>query len=183
MFSDETNIQPEQIGEPTEQLSTFLQSTQGSSRDQLWYGVEFSAHGMNDFHVVEGRLNASDYIGILEDKVVPFTVRVFRNGNLSFQQGNAPCHTARTVWTERKGLQPIHWPSNSPDLNINEHVWPLLKSEVRKALKSERKQDLLEAIGRAWYSCISSQEIEKLYESISKRTAECGEAKGGDTEY
>ena len=29
---------------------------------------------MNDFHVVEGRLNASDYIGILEDKVVPFTV-------------------------------------------------------------------------------------------------------------
>ena len=80
MFSDETNIQPEQIGEPTEQLSTFLQSTQGSSRDQLWYGVEFSAHGMNDFHVVEGRLNASDYIGILEDKVVPFTVRVFRNG-------------------------------------------------------------------------------------------------------
>ena len=84
---------------------------------------------------------------------------------------------------EREGLKLIDWPSNSPDLNIIEHVWPRLKSEVRRNLKSEKKEDLLEAIGHACRPCMSSHEIEKLYQSMPKRIAACVQAKGGHTKY
>ena len=65
-----------------------------------------SAHGLRDFHILEGRLNASGYIGVLEDKLRPFTSLVFPNGNFSFQQDNAPCHTAHyseLLTTSRRG--------------------------------------------------------------------------------
>ena len=47
---------------------------------------------------------------------------------------------------EIKGLQLADWPTNSPDSNMIEHVWPRLKSEIRRVLESERKGDLLEAM-------------------------------------
>ena len=77
------------------------------------------------------------------------------------------------MWMDKKQLKLIEWPSNSPDLNIIEHVWPQLKSEVRRIVKSERKKELLEAIRQAWDSCISSQDIEILYPSMPKRIAAC----------
>ena len=82
-----------------------------------------------------------------------------------------------------KGLQLIEWPSNSPDLNIIEHVWHRLKSEIRRTLKSERKEVLLEAVNQAWNSLVSSPEIQNLYASMPKRIAACISAKGGHTQY
>ena len=60
---------------------TFLLIHQGSSNPLLWYAV-----GMGDLHVLEGRLNASGYIGVLEDKHVPFTDRVFVMGISHFNK-------------------------------------------------------------------------------------------------
>ena len=90
-------VDTEKYGE--NQIKCLLTSLihQGSSQHQLWYGDAFLPIGMGDFHILEGRLKASDYIEILEQKLLPFTSRVFPNGNFSFQQDNAPCHTAHTV--------------------------------------------------------------------------------------
>ena len=84
---------------------------------------------------------------------------------------------------EREGLKLIDWPSNFPDLNIIEHVWPRLMSDVRRNLKSEKKEDLLEAIGHARRSCMSCHEIAKLYQSMPKRIAASVQQKGGHTKY
>ena len=84
---------------------------------------------------------------------------------------------------EERGPQLIEWPSNSPDLNIIEHVWARLKSEVRRILKSDSKEDLLVTISQAWDSCNSHRDIETLYVSMPKRIAACLKAKGGHTNY
>ena len=84
---------------------------------------------------------------------------------------------------EEKGLQLIEWPSNSPDLNIVEHVWPRLKHQVRTTVMSEEKDDLREATTTAWRSCASSQEIENLYACMPKRIDACLKAKGRHTKY
>ena len=84
---------------------------------------------------------------------------------------------------EANGLQLIEWPSNSPDLNIIEHVWPRLKHQVRTTVMSEGKDDLREAIATAWRSSALSQEIENLYASMPKRIDACLKAKGRHTKY
>ncbi len=84
---------------------------------------------------------------------------------------------------EEQGLQLIDWPSNSPDLKIIEHIWPRLKKEVRRILKSERKEDLIEAVDQVWNSVISGSEIQKLYASMPNRIVACLSAKGRHTKY
>ena len=104
MFSDETNIQAEPNGghrtvwrKPNEKLSDFALNTSRKFPSSIMIWGCISTRGMGDFHILEGRLSACGYIGILEYKLRPFTSPVFPNGNFSFQQDNAPCHTAHTV--------------------------------------------------------------------------------------
>ena len=104
VFSDETNIQAEPNGghrkvwrKPTERLPDFVVNTARKFPTSIMIWGCISAHGMGEFHILEGRLNASGYISILEDKLRPYTTRLFPDGNFSFQQDNAPCHTARPV--------------------------------------------------------------------------------------
>ena len=104
VFSDETNIQAEPNGghrkvwrKPNEKLSDFALNTSRKFPTSIMIWGCISAHGMGDFHTIEGRLKASGYIGILEAKLLPLTTRLFPDGNFSFQQDNAPCHTARSV--------------------------------------------------------------------------------------
>ena len=105
LSSDETDIQAEpDMGVIKKYRENRLKNSptlvtiyRGSSQLLLWYGVCISGLGMGDCYVLEGRLNRRGYIGTVEEKFLPFITRVLTNGNFSFQQHNAPCHTAHTV--------------------------------------------------------------------------------------
>ena len=51
-----------------------------------------------------------------------------------FQQGNAPCHKAKSVteWFEENNIKILQWPARSPDLNPIEIVWTVLDRELSK---------------------------------------------------
>ena len=51
----------------------------------------------SELHVLQGRLNAAGYRDILEATLMPFAEQKFQTGSFVFQQGNAPCHTAKMV--------------------------------------------------------------------------------------
>jgi transposase InsO family protein len=114
------------------------------------------------------------------------------DGTRRFQQDNARIHTAQS--TERflmeHGIEYIDWPAHSPDLNPIEHIWKLLKSNIRKMfphlehLKSGKvdKEELERCIKAAW-DAITLDEINNLIDSLPRRIEAVIRAKGWYTKY
>ena len=74
-----------------------------------------------------------------------------------------------------------NWPPQSPDINIIENIWSILKAKVQKrSPKSEN--ELWAAIEQEYYS-IDDSVIIDLYASIPRRLQAVLEAKGEQTKY
>ena len=66
-----------------------------------------------------------EYVEILQRATVfEDADRIYGKGGYIFQQDGAPCHTARRTrgWIRTKARLLNHWPANSPDLNVIEHI-------------------------------------------------------------
>ena len=89
-----------------------------------------SRAGVGVLERIHGRFNATQYVHILENVMLP-SVRV-RNpeGNLIFQQDNHPVYCSMSVqrwFARRPEIKLIPWPPKSPDLKVIEHRWAKLK--------------------------------------------------------
>ena len=64
-----------------------------------------------------------------------------RNRQIIFQQDKAACHTAHKVteYSRANNIEKIDWPSLSPDLNIIENIWNLMKAKLNKMIIIDRK--------------------------------------------
>jgi transposase len=146
----------------------------------------FSGKGLGPLVKVDGKMNRWDYIDILEKNLLPLVRNKFNNRNYSFQDDNAPVHTAKAVqdWIKENRIKILEdWPSQSPDLNPIEHLWHELETRLRKrTIHPKKVSELEEALKEEW-SKIPYERLGKLIESMPKRIEACISSNGWPTKY
>lgn len=140
-------------------------------------------------------VNASVYLGLLKEKLipaarelmrprVPHTTRSRTNAHWVWQQDNAKAHTAKMVkrWlSEQEDFKVLQWPSKSPDLSWIENVWGWVAKKVnsRPGLTPE---NFRQAVQEEWDN-MPHETLTKFYSSIPNRVQACIDAQGGITKY
>jgi len=145
----------------------------------------FTRFGVGPLVRLQGRLAAVDYVKVLETHLVPFLESLDDKERFTFQEDNAPIHTAKKTarWQRENGIPCLPWTAQSPDLNPIEHLWDELERRLRaRKVPPKNEDELYEFLLEEWKK-IPISVLEKLVDSMPKRVEEVCNAKGNPTRY
>ena len=101
-------------------------------------------HGFRKLEKNNGILNSEKYKEILK-RNLPDVINSVHGDEYVYQQDNAPCHVSNlmnTFFTE-KSILTTTWPPQSPDINIIENLWKMLKKSLIDSNIEFRSRDQL----------------------------------------
>jgi len=158
----------------------------GGSKIMVWGCI--SKYGFHDLALLEGTVNADVYITTLSNHLLPVIRDYFQNEECIFQQDGASIHTAQATrdFIASQHIEVLEWPPHSPDLNIIEHAWHYLKTEIYKSPPATSRANLWNitenTMNTMWNEEITNK-ITRLYESLPNRIQAIIDAKGANTKY
>jgi transposase len=194
IWSDETKIN--RIGSDGKQW-VWKQAGEGLIRREIQQTVKFGGgnimvwgcmgwNGVGRLAEVEGRMNAEQYVLILEDNLLP---SMEESGiywkDLIFQQDNDPKHTSKMAkdWMESTNITLLDWSPQSPDINPIEHLWHHMKKELSKyPTHPKGVWEIWERVVEVWNN-IPAEVCQNLIASMPRRLEAVIKAKGGHTKY
>lgn len=190
MFSDETTITQHATfirhvrrpaGKRFDQRYT-LPSVKRAPKVMIWGAIAARGRCGLWFMPPGTTIKGSTYLEIVKEKVPNF----MRMRNCThFQHDGAPVHQTKAAkqWFASEGVNVIGpWPGNSPDLNVIENCWKILKEKVALKYPTSSKQ-LQEAIKEVWVKEIPPELTDKLVTSMPARIASVLAKKGGHIKY
>jgi transposase len=133
--------------------------------------------------VIDGKINGKGYQELLRDNLLPF-LDGLGDGSFTFQDDNAPVHTAGVViqWKEANLISSLPWPAQSPDLNPIEHVWDQLEKAIRKRNPPKNTNELVSFLMEEWAN-LDRHYLQKLVDSMPRRVQAVIDSKGNPTKY
>jgi len=141
-------------------------------RALMFWGL-ICADGRRELVCCDGSMNSVQYCAILQKRYLT------RYMGKTLQQDNASCHcsayTKKFIDSHKIDLLP-NYPPCSPDLNIIENTWSILKDMVRR--RGPRNLEDLKTIAEEEFNKIPDSVIENLYRSIPTRITTVLRAKG-----
>jgi hypothetical protein len=152
----------------------------------LWGAISYD-HGPIVLQPCPPRLNAQEYVGILNDVFLPASSQLFGEGQpFQFQQDNSRVHTARFTmgwFALQQHIRLLEWPAYSPDLNPIENVWGMMVREWN--CRNERDRDTLIAhCQEVWATLLTRRQIiRNLVDSMPRRIQAVIDAQGSYTSY
>ncbi len=143
-------------------------------------------NGVGVLSEVEGRMDAEQYVAILEQGLLQSMEESgIPEDDIIFQQDNHPKHTSRRAqkWFEEQDIKLLDWPAQSPDLNPIEHTWNHLKRSLSGYESAPTGvHQLWERVVVEWGK-ISVEECQKWIGSMPRRVEAVIKAKGAHTKY
>lgn len=134
---------------------------------------------------IDGNIDSRKYVKVLDENLWPVVCKNFAGRQFIFQDDNAPVHRSllTRLWKKEHHISSFTWPAQSPDINVIENVWKVIKVHVQKDLSHiKSRQDLIESVLKAW-SKLHRTYIRQLYESIPRRIRSVIAQKGSITKY
>ena len=143
----------------------------------------FCASGTGLLHMVDGIMDANQYVTILGEAARPSIDLLFGGHEYLFQQDNDPKHTAIItrdyMVNNRMPLMP--WSPQSPDLNPIENLWSILDRKLM-ARRVHSKPELLQALDNAWRE-LPVRLLTDLADIMPDRIDAVIKVRGGLTKY
>jgi transposase len=111
--------------------------------------------------------DATLYVRILREALIPSARRLYPGGNYLFMQDNDPKHTSRCAreFFADNGIEWWKTPPESPNFNPIETLW---HEYIRREVKPKTKADLLEGIRKFW-GTVSKQKCQKYIRKLSQK--------------
>jgi transposase len=142
-----------------------------------------SANGVGNLVVIDGIMTGGKYVQILQENLFESAKKMGLESDFIFQQDNDPKHTSKIAvdFFKNNDIKLLEWPSQSPDLNVIEHLWSELKRRYGN-YKAKSKSELIHKIQQIWIE-LGREYPNKLVSSIYSRCNAIIGAKGGSTKY
>jgi len=148
---------------------------------KVWAAVSWN--GKTNLIKVEKNMRADNYIDLLRTELLPWANAAHPAGWKLLHDGDGSHTAAKTrKWIKDEKMDVIDpWPAHSPDLNIIENVWGMLKE--RLGYLDIRSIDELWRSAQSVWNQIGLQEVRNCVESMPRRLRAVVEAQGGHTKY
>ena len=171
-------------GEQLKSRHAKLTVKHGGGNIKVWSCITFK--GVGWLTKIDNILDKELYQNILKDELME-TIKEydFNQENIWFQHDNDPKHIAHSIreWLSNQKFKVMKWPAQSPDLNPIENMWAILKRRLNQYERPpNRMLELFDQVAETWYN-ITSEECQKVIETMPQRCQEVIKAKGGWTHY
>ncbi len=117
--------------------------------DLFWASMSSAVVGPLCF--LKSKVNAAICQEIIEHFMLPSADKLYGDADFIFQQDLAPAHTAKGTksWFNDHGVTVLNWPANSPDLNLIENLWGIVKRKMRDT-RPNNAEELKATIKATW---------------------------------